>query len=41
MKYARGISEKLDMDKEGAILMNGEGSKFLDKRSTQVGGASP
>ena len=32
--------KKLDMDKEGATLKNGEGSKFLDKRSTQVGGAS-
>ena len=44
MKYARGIREKLDldmdMDKEGATLRNWEGSKFLDKRSTQVGGAS-
>ena len=30
----------MDMDKEGATLKNGEGSKFLDKRSTQVGGAS-
>ena len=29
-----------DMDKERATLKNGEGSKFLDKRSTQVGGAS-
>ena len=28
------------MDKERATLKNGEGSKFLDKRSTQVGGAS-
>jgi hypothetical protein len=28
------------MDKEGATLKNREGSKFLDKRSTQVGGAS-
>ena len=41
MKYARGIIEKLDlnmdMDKEEATLNNGEGSKFLDKRSTQVG----
>ena len=40
MKYARGIRglrEKLDldmdMDKEGATLRNGEGSKFLDKRN--------
>ena len=44
MKYARGIREKLDldmdMDEEGATLKNGEGSKFLDKKSTQVGGAS-
>ena len=44
MKYARGIREKLDldmdMDKEGATLRNEEGSKLLDKRSTQVGGAS-
>jgi hypothetical protein len=28
------------MDKEGATLKNMRGSKFLDKRSTQVGGAS-
>ena len=28
------------MVKEGATLKNGEGSKFLDKKSTQVGGAS-
>jgi hypothetical protein len=28
------------MDKEGATLKNVRGSKFLDKRSTQVGGAS-
>ena len=28
------------MDKEGATLKNVKGSKFLDKRSTQVGGAS-
>jgi len=44
MKYSRGTREKLDldmdMDKEGATLRNGEGSKFLDKKSTQVGGAS-
>ena len=31
---------KLDMDKEGATLVKREGSKFLDKISTQVGGAS-
>jgi hypothetical protein len=30
----------MNMDKEGATLRNGEGSKFLDKKSTQVGGAS-
>jgi hypothetical protein len=37
-----GRSSYLDMhvDKEGATLKNREGSKFLDKRSTQVGGAS-
>jgi hypothetical protein len=29
----------MDMDKEGATLRNWEGSKFLDKRSTQVGGS--
>jgi hypothetical protein len=28
------------MDKEGATLKNVKGSKFLDKRSTQVGGPS-
>ena len=27
----------MDMDKEGATLKNMKGSKFLDKRSTQVG----
>ena len=30
----------MDMDKEGATLKNVRGSKFLDRRSTQVGGAS-
>jgi hypothetical protein len=30
----------MDMDKEGATSKNVRGSKFLDKRSTQVGGAS-
>ena len=30
----------MDMDKEGATLKKRDGSKFLDKRSTQVGGAS-
>jgi hypothetical protein len=29
----------MDMDKEGATLRKVEGSKFLDKRSTQVGGS--
>ena len=28
------------MDKQGATLKNVRGSKFLDKRNTQVGGAS-
>jgi hypothetical protein len=32
--------ERLDMDKEGTTLKNVKGSKFLDKRSTQVGGPS-
>jgi hypothetical protein len=27
----------MDMDKEGATLKNMKGSKFMDKRSTQVG----
>jgi hypothetical protein len=31
MKGSMGLD--MDMDKEGAILRNGEGSKFLDKRS--------
>ena len=39
-KCIMGEGWKLDMDKEGATLKNGEGLKFLDKRSTQVGGAS-
>ena len=29
----------MDMDKEGATLKKRDGSKFLDKRSTQVGGS--
>jgi hypothetical protein len=39
---AMGEIERLDMDmdKEGATLKNMKGSKFLDNRSTQVGGAS-
>jgi hypothetical protein len=36
MKYARGIRDKLDldidMDKEGATLKNGEGSKILGQK---------
>ena len=32
--------QRLDMDKEGATLEKRDGSKVLDKRSTQVGGAS-
>jgi hypothetical protein len=41
MKALKEI-ERLDMDmnKEGETLKNVKGSKFLDKRSTQVGGAS-
>jgi hypothetical protein len=35
-----GEIDDVDMDKEGATLKNVRGSKFLDKRSTQVGGAS-
>ena len=40
------MGEKLDMERwdikeiEGATLKKRDGSKFLDKRSTQVGGAS-
>ena len=30
----------MDMDKEGATLKKRDGSKFLDKKSTQEGGAS-
>ena len=30
----------MDMDKEGVTLNNKEGSKFLNKRSTQIGEAS-
>ena len=30
----------MDIDKEGATLKKRDGSKFLEKRSTQVGGAS-
>ena len=33
-------SANIDMNQEGATLKNKGGSKFLDKRSTQVGGAS-
>ena len=30
----------MDMDKEGATLKKRDGSQFLDKRSTQVEGAT-
>ena len=45
MKALGDIEEKkqrldMDMDKEGATLKKRDGTKFLDKRSTQVGGAS-
>ena len=30
----------MDMDKQGATLKKRDGSKFLNKRSTQVGGTS-
>ena len=41
-RYGEGLykEKRLDMDKEGATLKKRDGSKFLDKRSTQVGGAS-
>ena len=39
-KCIMGEGWKLDMDKEGATLKNRERSKFLNKRSTQVEGAS-
>jgi len=39
-KCIMGKKWKLDMDKEGATLKNREGSKFFNKRSTQVEGAS-
>jgi hypothetical protein len=43
-KYMKALGEieiwTWTMDKEGATLKNVRGSKFLDKRSTQVGGAS-
>ena len=39
-KCIMGEGWKLDMDKEEATLKNRERSKFLNKRSTQVEGAS-
>ena len=35
------MGEKLDMDKEGATLKKRDGSKFLDKKSTQPRSAYP
>ena len=42
IRYKRSKKQRvdMDMDKEGATLKKRDGSKFLDKRSTQVGGAS-
>ena len=42
IRYESSKKQRLDidMDKEGATLEKRDGSKFLDKRSTQVGGAS-
>ena len=39
-RYYRKLDLDMDMDKEGVTLKKRDGSKFLDKRSTQVGGAS-
>ena len=39
-RYKGDESASMDMHKEGATLKNRGGSKFLDKRSTLVGGAS-
>ena len=39
-RYKGDESASMDMDQEGATLKNRGGSKFLDKRSTLVGGAS-
>ena len=39
-RYKGDESASMDMDQEGATLKNRGESKFLDKRSTQVGGAS-
>ena len=33
-RYHGKLDLDMDMDKEGATLRNGEGSKFFDKRST-------
>jgi hypothetical protein len=37
-RYHGKLDLNMDMDKEGAALKNMKRSKFLDKRSTQVGG---
>jgi hypothetical protein len=39
-RYHGKLDLDMDMDKEGATLKNMKKSKFLGKRSTQVGGAS-
>ena len=39
-RYKGDESASMDMDQMGATLKNRGGSKFLDKRGTQVGGAS-
>ena len=42
IRYKSSKKQRLDMDmdKEGATLKKRDGSKFLDKRSIQIGGAS-
>ena len=42
IRYKSSKKQRLDMDmdKEGPTLKDVKGSKFLDKRSIQVGGAS-
>ena len=37
IRYESSKRLDMDMDKEGATLKKIDGSKFLDKRSTQVG----
>ena len=39
-RYWGKLDLDMNMDKEGVTLKNVRGSKFLDKRSTQVGGVS-